>query len=172
MLEIVLKISSYGSVEHAAKDALYKTILDPTCTAYRIEDIRIKVQKWVEECKIPPKQRWWTVQAQWDEAMAEHKQHVRDFIKQYWSDTAKAHEESLAAASIMRLLSDEVDGQTYIALLNAAMRPLIMMEVPQMASQWMQMKLKRERQEKAENLCNQSIKQIIKEQNIPFPVER
>ena len=60
----------------------------------------------------------------------------------------------------------------YVALLNAGTRLLIKIEVPQMASQVMEMKLERECQEKAENLHNQPIEQIIKEQNVPVPVER
>ena len=47
---------------------------------------------------------------------------------------AKAHEEASAVASILRLLADEVDEQTYMALLNAGTRLLIMMEVPQSGS--------------------------------------
>ena len=41
-----------------------------------------------------------------------------------------------------------------------------------MSSQALEMKLERERQEKAENLQNQPITQIIEEQNIPVPVAR
>ena len=41
-----------------------------------------------------------------------------------------------------------------------------------MASQVAEMKIKREHQEKAENLRNQPIGQIIDEQNVPVPVER
>ena len=43
--------------------------------------------------------------------MAEQKQHIKDLIKRYWAHTAKAHEEASAAASILRLLADEVDEQ-------------------------------------------------------------
>ena len=93
-------------------------------------------------------------------------------IKWYWSHTAKAHEEASAVASILRLLADEVDEQMYMAVLNAGTRPMIMMEVPQMASQAVEMKLEREHQEKVENLHNQPIGQIIEEQNVPVPVLR
>ena len=46
------------------------------------------------------------------------------------------------------------------------------MEMPQMTMQVLEMKLEREWQEKAENLWNQPIGQIIEEQNMPVPVER
>ena len=41
-----------------------------------------------------------------------------------------------------------------------------------MTSQALEMKFQRERQEKAENIWNQPIGEIIKEQNVPVPVER
>ena len=41
-----------------------------------------------------------------------------------------------------------------------------------MTTQALEMKLERERQEKAKNLRNQPIGQIIEEQNVPVPVER
>ena len=47
-----------------------------------------------------------------------------------------------------------------------------MIEMPQMTSQALEMKLEREQQEKAENLWNQPIVQIIGEQNVLVPVQR
>ena len=64
----------------------------------------------------------------------------------------KAHKESAEAASILRLLVDEVDEATYLSLINAGSCPLIMIEVPQMVNQAMQMKLECERQQKAEGM--------------------
>ena len=34
MQEMVLKIGCYGSIEHADEEAVFKTIIDPTCTAW------------------------------------------------------------------------------------------------------------------------------------------
>ena len=99
-----------------------------------------------------------------EECTEEQKKNVKDLIKCYWAHTANAHKEASAAASILRLLADEVDEQTYVALVNVGTRLLIMMEVPQMASQAVEMKIERECQEKAENICNQPIEQIIDEQ--------
>ena len=47
-----------------------------------------------------------------------------------------------------------------------------MIEVPQMVNQATEMKLEHEWQEKAEDMWNQPIEQIIEEQNFPVPVER
>ena len=71
-----------------------------------------------------------------------------------------------------KLLADEVDETTYTALIMAGTRPLIMVEVPQMASQVTEMRLQREREEKAESLHNQPIEEVIASQNMPVPVLR
>ena len=125
----------------------------------------------VEDCEIPPKQEMVKLAGPMEEHTEEQKQHIKDLIKRYWAHTVKAHKEASAAASILRLLADEVDKQTYVALINSGTRLLIMMEVPQMASQAAEMKIKGECQEKAKNLRNQPIEQIIDEQNILVPVE-
>ena len=188
MREMVLKIGSYGPVEHADKEAVFWTIVDPTCTAWRralhgaktgnlkdlqrIEEKRITVLKTVEECEIPPKDKMTELAGPMEESLAEQKKHIKDLIKRYWAHTSKAHKEAAAAASILRILADEVDEKTYLTLINAGTSPLIMMEVPQMTSQATAMKLEREHEEKAENLRNTLIEDLIKEQNVPVPVDR
>ena len=188
MREMALKINAYVPVEYADEESVYKTIVDPTCTAWcramhgaktgnskdiqRIEEKRLKVQRSIEDREIPPKEEMVEIVGPMKEKTEEEKKHVKEIIKRYWAHTAKAHEEAAAAANLLQLLADEVDEKTYVALLNAGTRPLIMMEMPQMSSQAAEMKLERERQEKAENIRNQPIAQIIREQNMPVPVAR
>ena len=188
MQEMALKINAYGPVEYADEEAVYKTIVDPTCTAWcramhgaktgnskdiqRIEEKRLKVQRSIEDREIPPEEEMVEIAGPMKEKTEEEKKHVKEMIKRYWAHTAKAHEEAAAAANLLRLLVDEVDEKTYVALLNAGTRPLIMIEMPQMSSQAAEMKMEWERQEKAENIRNQPIAQIIQEQNVPVPVAR
>ena len=123
-----------------------------------MEEKRLKVQKSVEECEIPPKEEMMDIAGQREEHTVEDRQHVRGLIKRYWAHASKAHEEAAAAVSILRILADELDEQTYVALLNAGTRPLIMIEMPQMTSQALEMKFEREQQEKTENIWNQPIR--------------
>ena len=106
MCEMVLKIGAYGPVEHVDEEAVYKTIVDPTCTAWcrvmhgvktrnskdiqRVEEKHLKVQKSIEECEIPPKEEMMDIAGQVEERTAEDRQHVRDLIKHYWAHTSKA----------------------------------------------------------------------------------
>ena len=137
---MVLKIGSYGPVEHADEEAIFHTIVDPTCTAWkqalrgaktgnskdlqRIEEKRISVLKTVEEHEIPPKQALVDIAGEMEGSTEENKKHVKDLIKRYWAHTSKAHEEAAAAASILRLLADEMDEDHYTTLISVGMRPL------------------------------------------------
>ena len=72
MQEMVLRTGCYGPIEHADEEAVFKTIVDPSCTAWRramhgaktgnskdlqrIKDMRVKVQKSTEDREIPPKE--------------------------------------------------------------------------------------------------------------------
>ena len=188
MREMVLKIGCYGPIEHADEEAVFKTIVDPACTAWQralhgvktgnakdlqwIEEERIRIQKSTEDCEIPPKEEMVEIAGEMENHTLEDRKHVKDLIKCYWTHTTRAHEEAAAAAGILKILADELDERTYMALITAGTRPLIMVEVPQMASQATEMRLQREREEKAESLRSQPIEEVIVSQNVPVPVLR
>ena len=135
MQEMVLKIGCYGPIEHADEEALFKTIIDPSCTAWRramhgaktgnskdlqqIEEARIRKQKTVEHREIPPKDDMMEMAGEMENCAPEDRQHIKDLIKCYWMHTARAHKEASVAASILKLLADEADKRTYMALINA-----------------------------------------------------
>ena len=75
-----------------------------------------------------------------------------------------------AAARMAQLLIDEVDENLYMELLRNGMRPLIMLQVPEMLTQAAEMKSDRERQQRIESLKGQPIEEIIDKQNMPRPV--
>ena len=133
----------------------------------QIEEMRIKIQKSTEDREIPPKEEMVEIAGEMENLTLEDR---KDLIKCYWTHTTRVHEEAAVAAGILKLLADEVDETTYTALIMAGPRPLIMVEVPQMASQVTEMRLQREREEKAESLHNQPIEEVIESQNMPVPV--
>ena len=85
---------------------------------------------------------------------------------------ARAHEEAASAARIAQELVDEVDGNLWLQIVSNGTRPLIMLQVPEMLQQAATMKSEREHQQKAEQMRGLPIEDIIKEQNMPRPVER
>ena len=92
-------------------------------------------------------------------------------IKRYFGHVARAHEEVASAARIAQELVDEVDENSWLQIVSNGTRPLIMLQVPEMMQQAAMMKLDRERREKVELLQTLPIEDIIKEQNMPRPVE-
>ena len=101
MQEMVLKIGCYGLIEHADEEAVFKTIVDLTCTAWQramhgvktgnakdlqqIEDMRIKIQKSTEDREIPPKEEMLEIAGEIENCMLEDRKHVK--IKCYWTHT-------------------------------------------------------------------------------------
>ena len=74
--------------------------------------------------------------------------------------------------TLAQLLIDEVDENMWVQIVANGTRLLIMMEVPEMLRQASNMKTECERQQKAEQLKGLLIEEIVKEQNMPCPVER
>ena len=93
-------------------------------------------------------------------------------IKHYFRHVAKAHKEVVLAARIAQELVDEVDENSWLQIVSNRTRPLALLQVPEMMQQVAMMKSDRERHEKAEQLRGLPIEDIIKEQNMPRPVER
>ena len=100
---MVLKIGCYVPIKHADEEAVFKTIIDPTCTAWQsamhgaktgnaknlqpIEDMRIKIQKSTEDCEIPPKEEMVEIAGEMEKRTPEDRKHVKELIKCYWTHT-------------------------------------------------------------------------------------
>ena len=105
MREMFLKIGCYGPIEHADEEAVFKSIIDPTCTAWQramhgaktgnakdlqwIEDMRLRVQKSTEGRKILPKEEMVEIAGEMEKRTPEDRQHVKDLIKCYWTHKKK-----------------------------------------------------------------------------------
>ena len=97
MQEMVLKIGCYRPIEHADEEAVFKTIIDLSCTAWRrampgaktgnskdlqwIEEARIRIQKTTEDCEIPPKDDMMEMAGEMENHTPEDRHHVKDLIK-------------------------------------------------------------------------------------------
>ena len=84
---------------------------------------------------------------------------------------ASVHEEAASAARIAQELVDEVDENSWLKIVSNGTRPLVMFQVREMMQQAAMMKSDRECREKPEQLRGLPIEDIIKEQNMPRPVE-
>ena len=130
MREMVLKIGYFGTIKHA-DEAAFKSIVDPTCTAWQramhgakmgnakdlqqIEDMRMRIQKSTEDRKIPSKEEMVDIAGEMENHTPEDRKQKKDLIKCYWTHTTRAQEEAAVMASILKLLADEVDEATCIS---------------------------------------------------------
>ena len=76
-----------------------------------------------------------------------------------------------SAARIAQSLINEIDKNSWLQIVLNGTRPLVMLQVPEMLQQAATMKSEREHQQKAEQMRGLPIEEIIKEQNMPRPVE-
>ena len=100
---MALKIGCYGPIEHADEEAVFKTIVDPACTAWRramhgaktgnakdlqrIDKARIKIQKSTEDCETPLKEEMVEIAGEMEKHTPEDRKHVKELIKCYWTHT-------------------------------------------------------------------------------------
>ena len=155
---------AWRRAQHGTKTGNSKEIL-------RVEEKGWKVERSIEEREILPDEQ---VQMFADTMMVKSKTERADvvcMIKCYFGHVARAHEEVASVARIAQELVDEVDKNSWLQIVSNGTRPLVMLQVPEMMQQAAMMKSDHERHEKAEQLRGLPIEEIIREQNMPRPVE-
>ena len=184
---MVEKLGTYSPMEAADTDAVFDTIVDPRCIAWRraqhgtktrnsieilrVEEKRWKVEKSIEECEISPEEQVKTFAEMMQVKSKTDRAEVVRMVKHYFGHVAKAHEEVASAVRIAQSLIDEIDENSWLQVVSNGTRPLIMMQVHEMLQQAANMKSEREQQQKVEQLRGLPIEDIIKERNMPRPVE-
>ena len=185
---MVEKLGAYSPIESVDMEAVYETIVDPQCIAWRcalhgtktgnskeiqrVEEKRLKVERMDEEREIDPEAEVKTFADTMQVKSKSGRADVIQMIKHYLGHVAKAHEEAGCAAKMAQLLIDEVDENTWLQIVANGTRPLIMMEVPDMLRQASSMKTERETQQRLEQLKGLPIEEIVREQNMPRLVTR
>ena len=155
---------AWRRAQHGTKTGNSKEIL-------RVKEKQWKVERSIEEHEISPDEQvkmfadTMTVKSKTERADVIH------MIKRYFRHMARAHEEAASAARIAQELVDEVDENSWLQIVLNKTRPLVMLQVPEMIQQVASMKSERECREKAQQLWGSPIEDIIKEQNMPRPVE-
>ena len=185
---MIEKLGAYSPIKAADPEAVFETVVDPQCVAWRraqhgtktgnskeilqVEEKRWKVEKSIEEHEILPDEQVQTFADTMTVKSKTERAEVIQMIKHYFGHVARAHEEAVSAARIAKELVDEVDENSWLQIVSNGTRPLVMLQVLEMIQQTGMMKTDREHHEKAEQLQGLPIEDIIKEQNMPRPVER
>ena len=185
---MIKKLGAYSPNESVDTDAVFKTIVDPQCVAWRrqlhgtktsnskeiqlVEEKRWKVERAVEEREIDLEMEVKTFADTMQVKSKSVRADVVQMIKRYFEHVAKVHKEAACVAKLAQLLIEEVDENTWLQIVTNSTRPLIMMEVPEMLRQASSMKTEHEQQQRVEQLKGLPIKEIVREQNMPCPVKR
>ena len=185
---MVEKLGVYSPIESADTEAVFETIVDPQCIAWRralhgtktgnskeiqrVEERRWKVERMDEEKEIDPEEEVKTFADTMQIKSKSGRADVIQMIKRYFGHVAKAHEEAGCAAKMAQLLIDGVDENTWLQIVANGTRPLIMIQVPDMLRQASSMKTECERQQRLEQLKGMPIEEIVREQNMPCPRPR
>ena len=185
---MVEKLGAYSPIEAADTDAVFETIIDPQCIAWRqalhgtktgnskeilrVEEKRWKAERSVEEREVIPDEEVKTFADTMQVKSKTARADVVMMIKRYFGHVARVHKEAASAAKVAQLLINEVDENSWLQIVVNGTRPLITMEVPKMMQQASSMKMESECQQKAEMMRGQPIGEIIKEHNMPRLVER
>ena len=184
---MIEELGVYSPIEAADMDAVFDTIVDPQCIAWRqalhgtktgnskqilrVEEKRWKVERSIEECEISPEEEVKMFTDTMQVKSKTDRAEVVRMVKWYFGHVAKAHEEVASAARIAQSLINEIDENSWLQIVSNGTRPLVMLQVPEMLQQAATMKSECECQQKAEQMRGLPIEDIIKEQNMPRPVE-
>ena len=184
---MIEKLGAYLPIKAADAEAVFEMVVDPQCVAWwraqhgmktgnskeilRVEEKWWKVERSIEEREILPDEQVQTFANMMTVKSKTERAEVVRMIKCYFGHVARVHEEAALVARIAQELVDEVDENSWLQIVSNRTRPLVMLQVPEMMQQVAMMKSDRECREKAEQLWGLPIEDIIKEQNMPRPVE-
>ena len=129
------------------------------------------MERSIEEREISPEEEVKTFADMMQVKSKTDRAEVVRMVKRYLGHVAKAYEEVASTARIAQSLIDEIDENSWLQIVSNGTRPLVMLQVLEMLQQAATMKLECECQQKAEQMWGLPIEDIIKEQNMPRPVE-
>ena len=184
---MIEKLGAYSPIKATDMEAVFETVVDPQCVAWRRAQHGTKTGKSKEILRV--EEKWWKAERSIEEHEISPDEQVKTFadtmtvkskteradvvclIKCYLGHVAKVHEEAASVAKIAQELVDEIDTNSWLQIVSNGTRLLVMLQVPEMMQQVAKMKSDHEHREKAEQLRGLPIEDITREQNMPRPVE-
>ena len=165
-----------------------KTVIDPTCTAWKKKMKGVKTgncrQIWKQGDKKEEVLRIAEDREILEEAEEvlpedslkgktdEQQRDIKLTIKRYFTHVRKAHKEAACAAGKLTELVDVLDKDEFIAIAWVGTRLLVALEFPEVKKMIDEKKEEVKKAELREELKNSSIEDVIAIQNLPTPLER
>ena len=174
---MIEELGAHSPIEAADTDAVFDTIIDPQCIAWRgalhgtktgnskgilrVEEKRWKVEKSIEEREISPDEQVQTFADTIKVKSKTDRAEVVRMVKHYFGHVARAHEEAALAARIAQELVDKVDENSWLQIVSNGTRPLIMLQVAEMIHQVTSMKTEREWRERRQSSYLDCLSRIL-----------
>ena len=184
----IFKMGTWSPIEAADVDQVLKTVIDPSCTAWRKRMKGVKTgncrQIWkqrekkdqilrvAEDKEVPELADEVLEEDTLKGKTPEEQRDIKLTIKQYFTHVKKAHEEASCAAGKLVQLVDVLDKDKFCAIAQAGTRPLVILEFPEVHKLIDEKKEEVKKAEMREELRNMDIEIVIAVQNLPTPLER
>ena len=141
----IFKMHTWSPIEAADVNLVMKTVVDPTCTAWKKRmkgvktrnckqiwkqgDKREEVLRIAEERDIPDEADEVLPEGSLEDKSEEEQKEIRQTIKRYFEHVRRAHEEAACAAGKLTQLVDVLDREHFIMIARAGTRPLVALEL-------------------------------------------
>ena len=184
----IMKMETYSPIEGADVKQVVKTIVDPSCCAWRkkmkgvktgncrtimrAEEKKEQVLKAAENKEIPEDADAVLGEDSLKGKSPEAQRDIKMTIKRFFQHVAKSHEEAACAAGKLAELVDVLDPDEFGTIARAGTRPILIMEFPEVKKLVEQKREDVKKAEIKEELKNTPIDEIVALQNLPTPLER
>ena len=179
---------TYLPIEYADVDQVLKTVVDPSCIAWRkklkgvktgncrtimkAEEKKSEVLRAAEDAEIPSDAEGVLGEDSLKGKTPEEQRDIRLTIKRFFQHVSRAHEEAACAAGKLVELVDVLDREDFNIIARAGTRPLVAIEFPEVKKLIEDKKEEVRKAEIKEELKSMDIKLIVALQNLPTPLER
>ena len=184
----IIQMETYSPIEYADVKQVIKTIVDPSCIAWRkklkgvkagncrtimkAEEKKSEVLRAAEDAEIPSDSEGLLGEDSLKGKTPEEQREIRLTIKRYFQHVARAHEEASCAAGKLVELVDVLDREEFNIIARAGTRPIVVVEFPEVKKLLEDKKEEVRKAEIREELKGMDIKDIVAVQNLPTPLER
>ena len=184
----IMKMETYSPIEGSDVKQVIKTIVDPTCCAWRkkmkgvntgncrtimkAEEKKEQVLKAAENKEIPEDAEAVLEEDSLKGKSPEEQRDIKITIKRFFQHVAKSHEEAACAAGKLVELVDVLDPDKFGTIARAGTHPILAIEFPEVKKLVEQKRDDVKKAEMKEELKNMDIEEIVALQNLPTPLER
>ena len=184
----IMQMETYSPIEYADVEQVLKTVVDPSCIAWRkklkgvktgncrtimrAEEKKSEVLRAAEDAEVPSDAEGLLGEDSLKGKTPEEQRQIRLTIKRFFQHVSRAHEEASCAAGKLAELVEVLDREEFNTIARAGTRPLVAIEFPEVKKLIENKKEEVRKAEIREELKAMDIKEIVAIQNLPTPLER